>query len=70
MQTSLLTPEIEVFTFEDVEEFSESGMIITRVEGQFQEKDDELSRNPFQGYTCKWNMKLSNFVKKVVKKNQ
>ena len=50
MWTFVLTLEIEVFTFEDVEEFLESGMIITRVEDHFQEKDDELSRNPFQGY--------------------
>ena len=46
LQTSPLTPEIEVFTFEDVDEFSKSGVIITRVEDHFHEKDDELSRNP------------------------
>ena len=49
-QTYPLSPEIEVFTFNDVEEFSESGMLITRVEDNCQEKDDGLSRNPPQSY--------------------
>lgn len=50
LQTSLLTPKIKVFTFEDVEEFLESGMIMTRGGDHFQYKDDELSRNHFQIY--------------------
>ena len=50
LQTSPLIPEMEVFTFDDVEEFSGSDMIITRIEELFQEKDDELSRNPLQSY--------------------
>ena len=49
-QTYPLIAKIEVFTFNDVEEFSKSGMIITRVEDNFQVKDDGLSRNPPQSY--------------------
>ena len=39
LQTYPLTLEIEVFTFNGIEEFLESGMIITRGEDNFKEKD-------------------------------